>query len=74
MTITVKIPQSVEQAYVSAARTKGVSVDALVEDVLVLNAPVAESAQRPNWLRNLASPCFAAVNRLTLRLLLTRWL
>ncbi|MBZ2185568.1 MAG: hypothetical protein K7J46_12725 [Bryobacter sp.] len=56
MTITVKIPQSVEQAYVSAARTKGVSVDALVEDVLVLNAPVAESAQRPELVEELGIP------------------
>lgn len=47
MTVTVNLPQKVEQAYVAAARSKGVSVDALVVDVLVSHAPVAESYPRP---------------------------
>jgi hypothetical protein len=33
MTVIVNLPQSVEQAYGAAARTNGVSVDALVAEV-----------------------------------------
>jgi hypothetical protein len=47
MTVTVNLPANVEQAYLAAARTKGVSVDALVADVLVSHAPLAESSLRP---------------------------
>lgn len=46
MTVTVNLPQQVEQAYLAAARSKGVTVDALVADLLVSHAPAAES---PNW-------------------------
>ena len=47
MPVIVHLPQNVEQAYVAAARTKGGSVDALVAEVLVLQAPVGESANHP---------------------------
>ncbi len=35
MSLTIELPKSVEQAYLSAAKDKGVSIDALVTDVLV---------------------------------------
>jgi hypothetical protein len=47
MNVTINLPLKVEQAYIAAARSKGVSIDALVSDVLVLNAPSTESTQRP---------------------------
>lgn len=47
MTVTVNLPQQVEQAYLAAARSKGVTVDALVADLLVSHAP---SAEPPNGL------------------------
>ena len=56
MTVTVKLPQKVEQAYLAAARTKGVSVDALVADVLVSHAPVAESPQQPELIEERGIP------------------
>ena len=42
MTVTINLPQNVEQAYLSAAQTKGVSVDALLTDVLVSHVPATE--------------------------------
>jgi hypothetical protein len=56
MTVTVNLPQNIEQAYVAAARTRGVSVDALVTDVLVSHAPAAESPQRPELIEELGIP------------------
>ncbi len=56
MTVTINLPQNVEQAYLNAARTKGVSVDALVADVLVSHVPVAESAQRPELVEERGIP------------------
>ena len=56
MTVTVNLPQKVEQAYLAAARTKGVSMDALVADVLVSNAPVAESQRRPELIEEHGIP------------------
>jgi len=56
MTVTINLPQNVEQAYLAAARTKGVSVDALVTDVLVSNAPVSDSAQRPELIEEEGIP------------------
>jgi len=47
MTVTVNLPQQVEQAYLAAARSKGVTVDALVADLLVSHAPPAESPNGP---------------------------
>ncbi len=46
MTVTINLPQNVEQAYLVAARAKGVSVDTLVSDVLLSHAPVAEAGQQ----------------------------
>ncbi len=43
MTLTIDLPEQVEQAYVAAARARGVSVDALVSDVLRSHSPVAEA-------------------------------
>ena len=56
MTVTVNLPQKVEQAYITAARTKGVSVDAFVYDVLVSNAPLSESPQRPELIEEQGIP------------------
>ena len=56
MTLTVNLPQQVEQAYLAAARTRGVSVDALVADLLVSNAPLAESLQHPELIEELGIP------------------
>ena len=47
MTVTVNLPQQVEQAYLAAARSKGVTVDTLVADLLVSHAPPAESPNGP---------------------------
>lgn len=47
MTVTVNLPKNVEEAYKVAARTKGVSVDTLVADVLVSHAPMPESSRHP---------------------------
>lgn len=47
MIVTVNLPQKVEQAYLAAARTRGVSVDALMADVLASHAPEVESSQHP---------------------------
>lgn len=49
MTVTINLPEHVEQAYASAARTKGMSVDALITDILLLNVPVADSEQPQVW-------------------------
>lgn len=56
MTVTVKLPQSVEQAYVTAARTKGVSLAALVSDVLVSHAPVNESPKQAELVEEFGIP------------------
>jgi hypothetical protein len=56
MTLTVNLPQKVEQAHLAAARTRGVSVDALVADLLVSNAPFAESSQHPELIEALGIP------------------
>ncbi|MEP7352068.1 MAG: hypothetical protein ABI824_02435 [Acidobacteriota bacterium] len=56
MTVTINLPQNVEQAYLSAAQTKGVSVDALVTDVLVSHVPSTESAQRPELVEERGIP------------------
>lgn len=56
MTVTVNLPQKIEQAYLSAARTKGVSVDALVADLLVSHAPLAKSSQHPELIEEHGIP------------------
>ena len=56
MTVTVNLPPKVEQAYQAAARTKGVSVDVLVADILVSHAPVGESSQRPELIEEQGVP------------------
>jgi hypothetical protein len=56
MTVTVDLPPKVEQAYVAAARAKGVSVDVLVADVLVSNAPAADSSQHPELIEEHGIP------------------
>jgi hypothetical protein len=47
MTVMIEIPQTVEEAYLSAARMMGVSVDSLVRDVVVSHAPVSETVVGP---------------------------
>lgn len=54
--MVVNLPQKVEQAYLAAARTKGISVDTLVAEVLVSNAPVAESAHHPELIEESGIP------------------
>ena len=56
MTVTINLPQNVEQAYLSAARTKGVSVDALLTDVLVSHVPASDSTQRPEMVEERGIP------------------
>ncbi len=56
MTLTINLPLNVEQAYLAAARTKGVSIDALVADVLASHAPKAESLQHPELVEELGIP------------------
>ncbi len=46
MTVTINLPQNVEQAYLVAARAKGISVDTLLSDVLLSHVPVAEAGQQ----------------------------
>ena len=40
--MTGHLPQRIEQAYLAEAQRKGVSIDSLVADVLLLHAPEAE--------------------------------
>lgn len=47
MTVTIQIPQAVEEAYSSAARLMGVSLDSLVRDVVLSHAPVGEPVVGP---------------------------
>ena len=56
MIVTIHLPQKVEEAYCAAAGTKGASIDALVADVLVFNAPVAESSQYPEFIDEYGIP------------------
>jgi hypothetical protein len=41
--VTVNLPQTVEQAYLAAAQREGVSVDALITQVLVSHVPETDS-------------------------------
>jgi hypothetical protein len=45
MTVTINLPKNVERAYAAAAGDKGVTVDALVTEVLVSHVPMAEPNQ-----------------------------
>ena len=56
MTVTINLPDKVEEAYAAAARQKGVSVDALVTDILVSHVPIAESPQRPELIEECGVP------------------
>ena len=56
MTVTINLPQNVERAYLSAAQTKGVSVDTLLTDVLVSHVPATESVQRPELVEERGIP------------------
>jgi len=56
MTVTINLPLDIEQAYLNAAQTKGVSVDALVTDVLVSHVPATESAQHPELVEERGIP------------------
>ena len=57
---TVNLPSEVEQAFQDATRTKGVSVDALLADVLMSNAPVPEAAQILEWQEEQGIPVLRA--------------
>lgn len=56
MTVTITLPRDVERAYEAAARNRGVSVDALVTDIVVSHAPAAETSQRPELIEELGIP------------------
>ena len=56
MTVTINLPQKIEQAYLTAAQTKGVSIDSLVTEVLVSHAPVAESGLWPELVEEQGVP------------------
>lgn len=40
--MTINLPQTIEQAYLAAAQREGVSIDALVTQVLVSHVPLSE--------------------------------
>ena len=46
MTLTLNLPEQIEQAYRIVAQSKGVSIDALVSDLLLLHVPVVESQEQ----------------------------
>ncbi len=50
MTVTINLPQHVEQASTVAAQTLGMTSDALVTDILVSHVPLAAPEPRPNWI------------------------
>lgn len=50
MTVTINLPQHVEQAYTVAAQTMGMTVDALVTDILVSHVPLAKSEPQAEWI------------------------
>ncbi len=56
MTVNAKLPRNVEQAYMSAAQRKGVSVESLVAEVLVSNAPLADSSPLPELIEEHSIP------------------
>ena len=56
MTVTINLPQHVEQAYTVAAQTMGMTVDALVTDILVSHVPLAETEPRPEWIEEQGIP------------------
>lgn len=60
MAVNAKLPRNVEQAYLSAARRKGVSVESLVAEVLVSNAPVADSSPQPELIEENGIPVLRA--------------
>ncbi len=64
MTLTINLPQNIEQAYLGAAHTKGVSVDALLTDVLVSHVPATEWAQRPELVEERGIPVHRTGHRL----------
>ena len=45
MSVTIHLPQHVEQAFSAAAEAKGVSIDVLVRDLLLTHLPAPQSAQ-----------------------------
>ena len=56
MTVTVNLPRTVEQAYEAADRSKGVSLDALVADILVSHMPEVEPTEHPELLEEHGIP------------------
>ena len=53
MTVTLNLPPAVEQAVLTEAQNKGVSVDELVRDLVVSARPQSEYQQLPpdEWIR-----------------------
>jgi len=47
MTITVNLPEHLEQAFIAEARAKGITVDALMREVLLAHPPVSVSSDGP---------------------------
>jgi len=47
MTLTLNLPPQVEQAYLAEAHARGLSLDALVSDVLLARQPSAANTEMP---------------------------
>jgi hypothetical protein len=60
VTVTVHLPPEVEQAFLAAARSRGVPVDQLVADLLISNPPAAGPAQRPELIEEQGVPVLRA--------------
>lgn len=56
MTVTVQLPPNVEQAYLSAAKEMGVSLDTLVADVLLSHVPVTDPLSVPKLIEENGIP------------------
>lgn len=56
MNVTLNLPKSVEQAYAAAAREKGITIDALVTDLLVSHVPTPEPNQQPELIKENGIP------------------
>ena len=46
MTLILNLPEQIEKAYRIVAQSKGVSIDVLVSNLLLLHVPIVESQER----------------------------
>lgn len=67
MTVNVNLPEKVEQAYAAAAWADDVSIEVLIADVLVSNAPVTESPKYCELIEEHGIPVLRSGHPLILR-------